>query len=157
MKIYLAAPLFSEAEQAYNEVLASKIRAVLPDAALYVPQEQAEINDKSKYADSVMIAQVDTNEVLASDLMIAVLDGISIDAGVAAEVGIAYAKDIPMIGLYTDVRTQGADVPEKLEALKTLAESQFSYVNLYVVGLIKEKGQVVGSSDALAEALKAFA
>lgn len=156
MKIYFAAPLFSESEQRYNAFLAQKIRHVSQDIDLYVPQEQTEINDKSKYADSRMIAKVDTDQVLASDLMIAVLDGITIDAGVAAEIGIAYAKGIPVIGLYSDVRVQGADVQEKLDAIQILGENQFSYVNLYVIGLIKENGKVISSADQMEEALQAY-
>ncbi len=156
MKVYYAAPLFSEAEQRYNAYAAQTIRAVSETIDLYVPQEQADINDKSKYADSVMIAKVDTEKVLESDLMIAVLDGLSIDPGVAAEIGIAYAKKIPILALYTDVRTQGADVPEKLEALQVLAESQFSYVNLYVVGLVKEHGAVVSTLEQLQEEIRKY-
>ena len=95
MKVYYAAPLFSEPEQRYNAYAAQTIRAVSETIDLYVPQEQTDINDKSKYADSVMIAKVDTEKVLESDLMIAVLAGLSIDPGVAAEIGIAYAKKSP--------------------------------------------------------------
>lgn len=156
MKVYFAAPLFSRAEQDYNEKCATMIRAVSDAIDLYVPQEAEDINDKSKYADSLMIARGDADKVKESDLVIAVLDGLSVDAGVAAEVGMAYALDIPMIGLYTDVRTQGADVPEKLEALHVLGESQFSYVNLFVVGLIKEKGKLVGSEAELIEAIQSY-
>ncbi len=156
MKIYLAAPLFSEAEQLFNAQLARMIRAVSESIDLYVPQEQEDINDKSRYADSVMIASVDTQKVEECDLMIAVLDGLSIDAGVAAEIGIAYARKTPVIGLYSDVRTQGADVQEKLDALHRLGESQFSYVNLYVVGLIKSNGTLVGSSHELVDALESY-
>lgn len=154
MKVYYAAPMFSAADQAFNAKVAGELRENFPDLDIYVPQEQEDINDKSKYADSKMIAQVDTDKVMESDLMIAVLDGVSIDPGVAAEVGIAYAEDIPMVGLYTDVRTQGADVQEKLDALQVLAESQFPYVNLYVVGLIKLKGKVVGNIPDLMKVME---
>lgn len=40
-----------------------------------------------------MIALADTDEVLKSDLMVALLDGLTIDAGVASEIGVAYAKE----------------------------------------------------------------
>ena len=45
--------------------------------------------------------------------MIALLDGLTIDAGVASEIGVAYAKGIPVIGLYTDTRQQGGAHPKK--------------------------------------------
>ena len=50
MKVYYAAPLFSEAEQRYNAYAAQTIRAVSETIDLYVPQEQTDINDKTKYA-----------------------------------------------------------------------------------------------------------
>jgi len=91
----------------------------------------------------------DTEKVLESDLMIALLDGLTIDAGVASEIGVAYAKGIPVLGLYTDSRQQGADNQQKLAALQTVAENQFHYVNLYTVGLIKLNGEIYSSEAAL--------
>lgn len=149
MKIYFAAPLFSEADQAYNAHLVQQIRELYPDVTVYLPQEAGEINDKNAYADSLAIAQYDTRELLESQLIIALLDGIHIDAGVASEIGVAYQAGIPVIGLFTDSRQQGADNVQKLEALKEVAESQFAYVNLYTVGLIKSNGTIYSNSKDL--------
>ncbi len=52
--------------------------------------------------------------VLESDRMIALLDGLTIDAGVASEIGGAYAKGIPVIGLYTDTPAARWSPPEKM-------------------------------------------
>lgn len=109
MKIYFAGPMFAKADLLYNEYLVKKIRDLADSIEVYLPQENGAINDKTAYADSKMIALADTEKVLESDLLIAVLDGLTIDAGVASEIGVAYAKNIPMIGLYTDTRQQGAD------------------------------------------------
>ena len=84
MKIYFANALFSQAEINYNAQLAAKIRQIDDAIDLYLPQENASINDKQAYADSKMIAQADTEKLVNSDLMIAVLDGLSIDNGVAS-------------------------------------------------------------------------
>lgn len=148
-QIYFASPLFSEMELQYNQFLTDKIKEAYPHLKMYIPQEQGDINDKNAYADSVMIAKYDTDALLASDLMIAVLDGPIIDVGVATEIGVAYQAGIPIIGLYTDSRQQGATHPQKIAALQDIAESQFSYINLYTVGLIKTNGIIVNSSDAL--------
>lgn len=96
-----------------------------------------------------MIAQADTDELLSADLVVAVLDGITIDAGVASEIGVAYARNIPIIGLYTDSRQQGADNNEKLAALQQIAENQFHYLNLYTTGLIKLNGTIVNNAADL--------
>ena len=117
-KLYFAASLFNEMELAYNAQLAARIRAEIPGLEVFVPQEQGEINDKNAYADSKMIAKLDTEAVLASDVLFAILDGQVIDPGVASEIGVAYQAGIPIVGLYSDTRQQGATHPEKLAALQ---------------------------------------
>ena len=99
MKIYFANALFSHADFDYNAKLAAQIRTAIPKVDLYVPQENAAINNKEAYADSKMIAEADTQRLEAADLMIAILDGPVIDNGVATEVGVAYARHIPILGL----------------------------------------------------------
>lgn len=143
-------------ERKYNEYLTSMIREKYPEVEMYVPQEQMGINDKNAYADSIAIAKYDTDALLASDLMVAVLDGAIIDVGVATEIGVAYQAGIPVLGLYTDSRQQGATNQEKLDALQELAESQFSYVNLYTVGLIKMNGDILDTEEKLVEQIKQY-
>ncbi|WP_461214834.1 nucleoside 2-deoxyribosyltransferase [Lacticaseibacillus sp. GG6-2] len=154
MHIYFANALFSRADYDFNARLVHRLRQVLPDVDIYLPQENAAINDKNTYADSTTIAQADTAEVLRADLLIAVLDGPTIDAGVASEIGIAYAKEIPILGLYTDSRQLGATNPQKLTALQNVAENQFHYVNLYTTGLIKLNGEIFTSEEALIQAVQ---
>ncbi|SER94584.1 Nucleoside 2-deoxyribosyltransferase [Isobaculum melis] len=148
-KIYFASPLFSDMERLYNEMVVAKIRETYPEFDLFVPQEQMGINDKNAYADAKTIAKYDTDALLNSQLVIAVLDGTSIDVGVATEIGVAYQAGIPIVGLYTDSRQQGATNQKKLDALQELAESQFSYINLYTVGLIKMNGIIVDNLEDL--------
>ncbi len=156
-QIYFANGLFSDMERFYNEKIVQKIEASIDDKAdIYLPQRNEGINDKSAYADSVSIAKADTKFLLASDLLIAVIDGVSIDPGVASEIGVAYANRIPIIGIYTDVRQQGFANSQKIKALAQVAESQFAYVNLYTVGLIKENGEVVNSTEKLLAVLKNY-
>lgn len=154
MKIYFANALFSQADINYNAQLAAQIRNLSPQIDLYLPQENNDINDKQAYADSKMIAQADTAKLLASDLVIAILDGNTIDNGVASEIGVAYAQKIPIIGLYTDTRQQGAGNQKKLDALSQVAENQFHYVNLYTTGLIKLNGTIVNNEADLLTAIK---
>lgn len=156
MKIYFANALFSQAEINYNAHLAEKIRRVDSTINLYLPQENASINDKQAYADSKMIARADTEQLSSSNLMVAILDGLSIDTGVASEIGVAYAKGIPIIGLYTDTRQQGAANQEKLDALTQIAENQFHYLNLYTTGLIKLNGTIVNNEQDLLAAIAKY-
>ncbi|MCI1986894.1 MAG: nucleoside 2-deoxyribosyltransferase [Lactobacillus sp.] len=149
MHIYFANALFAQADFEFNARLVARLRQALPAVSIYLPQENAAINDKNAYADAKMIAQADTQEVLRADLMLAILDGPVIDAGVASEIGVAYAKGIPVLGLYTDSRRLGATNAQKLAALQTIGENQFHYLNLYTVGLIKLNGDVFASVEAL--------
>ncbi|WP_326716983.1 nucleoside 2-deoxyribosyltransferase [Vagococcus jeotgali] len=154
--IYFASPLFSNMERTYNELFVEKIRESYPEINVYLPQEQLVINDKHSFADSKMIATFDTNALLQSHLMIAILDGATIDVGVASEIGVAYQAGIPIVGLFTDSRQDGATNKSKLKALSEVAESQFPYVNLYTVGLIKLNGIIVTNEDDVIDAITEY-
>lgn len=153
-KIYLGGPLFSEMEAHYNKMLANEIRSHF-NVEVYNPIENEAINDKSGYADSIMIAEGDNAHLEESDVLVALLDGPVVDPGLAAEIGYFYSMNKPIIALYTDSRQGSFGNQQKLDAIDELAESQFSYVNLYIVGLIKKRGVIVNSKESLLGALKA--
>lgn len=156
-KIYFGAPLFNEMEQMYNAYVVNKIRETYGDKVeIYLPQENASINDKSGFADSLAIAQGDNAYLEESDLLIAVLDGVTPDSGLSAELGYFYSLDRPILGLYTDTRQGTHGNQEKIAALDEIAESQFSYINLYTVGLVKLRGEIISSSDKLVEKIGEF-
>lgn len=157
MKAYLANGLFSLGDRYTNEVIAKAVRLAIPGIELYVPQENDAINDKSSYADSLTIAQADMEQLKVSDCLIAVLDGVEIDSGVAAEIGAFSMLNRPIIGVFTDVRQQGRDNTKKIDALiADGVENQFIYRNLFVVGLIKQNGVIVSSIDELVEHMKSL-
>ena len=143
-------------ERFYNDYLVKKIREMYPDLAVYVPQEQGDINNKESYADSTMIAKYDTDALLNSQLMLAVLDGPIIDVGVASEIGVAYQAGIPILGLFTDSRQLGASNTQKIDALKETAESQFPYVNLYTAGLVKLNGEIINNEADFLKTIETY-
>lgn len=156
MKIYLANGLFSMADFHFNQLIAEKVREAYPEVDLFLPQE-SEINDKNSYANSQDIFLTDYNALKESDLVIAVIDGIEIDSGVACEIGIANALGIPVIGLYTDVRQLGTGNTKKINALiEDSVENQFMYRNLFVVGAIKQNGEVLSTLEDLVESIKKY-
>lgn len=157
MKAYLANGLFSLGDRLVNEKLAAAIRGGIPGIELYVPQENDAINDKTAYADSLTIAEADLKMLVESDVLIAVLDGVEIDSGVAAEIGAFSMLNKPIIGVLTDVRQQGRDNMKKIEALKEDGtENQFIYRNLFVIGLIKRHGVMTTSLEGAVSHLKRF-
>ena len=157
MKAYLANGLFSLGDRYVNEQLAKAIRQAVPEITLYVPQENDAINDKSTYADSTSIAEADLSMLQQSDVLIAVLDGVEIDSGVAAEIGAFSMLNRPIVGLFTDVRQQGRDNEKKIHALiADGVENQFVYRNLFVVGLIKRNGVIVSSIEEAVKAVQSY-
>ena len=155
MKAYLANGLFSIGDRYVNERIAAELRKAIGGIELYVPQENDAINDKSAYADSLAIATADLAHLEESDVLIAVLDGVEVDSGVAAEIGVFSTFNRPIIALFSDVRQQGRDNAKKIQALvEDGTENQFIYRNLFVVGLIKRNGVIVGTIEELAEEVK---
>ncbi len=115
---YLASPLgFSEAG---NLFMKEKLVPLLRDIGLDVlnPWEQdvgKQIRTANTIADhkSRVSALKSINQTVAkhnqdmideSDIMVAVLDGVDVDSGTAAEIGYAYAKGKPVYGYRGDFR-----------------------------------------------------
>ena len=121
-KIYFGAPLFNEMEQMYNAYVVNKIRETYGEKVeIYLPQENASINDKSGFADSIAIAQGDNAYLEDADLLIAVLDGVTPDSGLSAELGYFYSLERPIFGLYTDTRQGTHGNQQKIAALDEIA------------------------------------
>ena len=155
--IYFANSLFTEEERMWNSYIVDCIRNKYHSLVnVYLPQENTSINDKSKYANSLDIAKGDTERLDKSDILIAVLDGLTIGAGTATEIGMFAEKHKPIIGVYTDTRQQGFSCKQKLDALQEVAENQFFYINLFTVGKIKENGEIVTSSNQLLKVLDKY-
>ncbi|MBC7086785.1 MAG: nucleoside 2-deoxyribosyltransferase [Methanomethylovorans sp.] len=108
-KIYLAGPLFSQGERAFNMNL--RDRLVEKGFSVFLPQEDGcddtetrlELRQKN-------IFEKDVKGIDDCDIVVAVLDGGSdVDSGTAWEIGYAYAKGKKLVGLRTDFRTFGPE------------------------------------------------
>jgi nucleoside 2-deoxyribosyltransferase len=154
MKGYLANNLFDLGNRIVNELIAKEIRSAIPSLKLYNPMENNSINDKSQFANSIMIVDGDLKELYESDLFIAVLD--SMDEGMLVELGIAFESGKKIVALSTDIRTQGRNNKEKIDAfIEDPFELQWRYFNLFVIGIIKKSnGKICTSVDELVETIK---
>jgi len=128
--IYLAAPLFSDAERSFNLVVRDLLTT--NGFTVYLPQEAGEGvvgrgRDRDIFESHIMA--LDT-----ADCVVAVCDGADTDSGTAWEIGYAVAKGIPVIALSTDRRR-----PEDGRR-----------VNL----MIQESAEVVGSMEGVLNALR---
>lgn len=150
MKVYVANSLFSEADRDFNEKLVKKLRGEFPGVVFYLPQENMGINDKSKTVTSQEIALGDLKEIKESCLMVAVLDGNIQDPGTCCEVGIAFGLDIPVIGINTDIRFNSENLKGKTKLLEEdVFENSIAYINLFLLGIVKENGIVVNDIERL--------
>lgn len=106
MKIYLAAPLFSQAERVYNRRLKEMLERLVPSCQVTLPQD-FRIGHGRSYNDrrhlSALYRQC-LEALKQSDLLLARLDGADADSGVAFEVGFARGIGKPVIGIRTDYR-----------------------------------------------------
>lgn len=105
--IYFAAPLFSEAELAFN----TQVTAALEEYVdVYLPQR-----DGGKLVDLIAqgvsrsdayrsIFERDLEALKECDALVLILDGRSIDEGACFELGVAYTSKKVCVGLQTDPR-----------------------------------------------------
>ena len=120
MRVYLAAPLFSQHERRWNRELAGllaqhinekisksidkSIKERTGDVEIVLPQD---FRDRGRYNDRrrlQVLFDKCTEAVRACDVIVAVLDGPDVDSGVAFEMGYAHALGVPVVGLRTDFR-----------------------------------------------------
>lgn len=159
-KIYLANGLFNESDLMYNEKIYNELTALGYD--VYAPQKNASINDKTTSATSIPIYEGDTAKLKDADILVAVLDGVVIDPGVASEIGWvagwneANTNKKLILGLYTDTRDFAKthnNNKDNDSILNGVGESQYSYINLYTIGCCKKYGKVFNSLSSLVKYL----
>ncbi len=104
-QIYLAAPLFSDAERAYNLEVAKLLRNNYFD--VFLPQETSEDPETRNTEEQGRIFTVNLNALKAADMVVAVIDGADADSGTSWEMGYASALGKKVIGIRTDFRRAG--------------------------------------------------
>jgi len=104
MRIYLSAPLFTEAQRRWNRELAAGIEAHMVGASVALPQDFKVGSSYNDSRDFPHIFQACIDELRASDAVVAVCDGPDVDSGTALEMGVAYEMGLPIIGVRTDYR-----------------------------------------------------
>jgi nucleoside 2-deoxyribosyltransferase/predicted secreted protein len=131
-RIYLAAPLFSEAERSYNSTLAALLRQHLFE--VYVPQESGDNNAHRDLTGHARIYEQNKRALHDADMVVAVIEGADADSGTAWEMGYASGLKKPVFALRTDFRKVG----------------NHEHVNL----MLEQSATVVTSVDDLIRLLK---
>jgi nucleoside 2-deoxyribosyltransferase len=155
MKIYLASPLgFSEVGRAfYNGKLIPEVRRLgyeVVDPWTLTPQAEIDAVQKMPYGPAkrdkwrelnIEIGGNNRKGIDDSDMVFAVLDGVDVDSGTAAEIGYAFAKGKRILGYRGDFRLS--------------ADNEGSTVNLQVEYFITQSGgEIITSIAELAPALE---
>jgi nucleoside 2-deoxyribosyltransferase/predicted secreted protein len=131
-RVYLAAPLFSDAERLFNASVARLLRDHLFD--VHLPQEAGDDSDRRETREQERLFLSNKKALEDSDFIVAIIDGADADSGTAWEMGYAFARGIPVIALRTDFRRVG----------------YHEHVNL----MLEQSAHVVGSTEELLFALK---
>jgi nucleoside 2-deoxyribosyltransferase len=145
--IYLASPLgFAESTRAF---MAELVAELSPVVGVLNPWDDTRFADDIKRAPTIvdpverraLLATINTGlgaknaeNIRAADGMVAVLDGIDVDSGTAAEIGYAYGLGKRIYGLRTDFRLTG--------------ENEVSVVNLQVRYFIDDSGGTLVTTAA---------
>jgi len=102
LRVYLAGPLFTLAERDFNRQLIDSIQQKEPGVEFIIPQDADEDPSLKDCHDKLFrfcIGSVDE-----ADALVCILDGPDADSGTCIEMGYAYARGKPMIGIRTDFR-----------------------------------------------------
>ena len=110
-KIYIAGPMFSQAELQFNEILADHLESLghkifLPQRSGFRMSELLETMSPEEV--SRLIFTTDFENIKANDVFLYVLDGRVPDEGAAVALGLAYASGKACYGFKTDIRTATA-------------------------------------------------
>jgi nucleoside 2-deoxyribosyltransferase len=104
-RIYLAAPLFSRAEQEYNRNLAEKLKDHLFD--VFLPQEIGDTDENRGFDEHEMIFSRNIQAIKGADILLAIVDGADADSGTSWEMGYARGIGKPVVAFRTDFRMIG--------------------------------------------------
>lgn len=164
MKVYLAGPIFTYGDFLRNTEWATKIRNAIPNIDLYSPVENTEINGvegKKKFAGSQEIANGDNLRLNNTDILVACIDGDVLPSGTCSEIGKFHEKiergdHKYMIGICTDNRQCAITHSREKDkgGHSRLGETQYSYQNLYVTGLLHQCNGLVYTIEEVIDFLK---
>jgi nucleoside 2-deoxyribosyltransferase len=119
VNLYIAAPLFTEAERAFNVVLAQALEA--EGHRVYLPQRDTPEAEGAGRTAALFAANL--SALSSADAVVAVCDGPQVDDGTAWEIGYAYGRGMQVFGLRTDTRvSQQVDERVNLMVLECLTE-----------------------------------
>jgi nucleoside 2-deoxyribosyltransferase len=107
MRIYFAAPLFNDMERGFNSRMTEQLELF---STVFLPQRDGLLmrdlvrDGMSLESARRLVYEADVNALRQCDCVVAILDGRTVDEGVAFEIGFARALGKSCVGLKTDDR-----------------------------------------------------
>ncbi len=121
MKVYIAGKLETQDEREFLEKVDSLCKSL--GIETFLPHRDVGLAKSIKDVDSIFKGDI-IDGFKDIDLVIGVLDGLHVGAGTSWELGYAYAKSIPSIGIKTD-----ESVKDALEYLSAILISSMPIVS----------------------------
>jgi nucleoside 2-deoxyribosyltransferase len=103
--VYIAGPLFDPGERWYLEQIDCAVRDL--GFQTYLPHRDGGIKAITGHT-TAEIFKADLRGLESVDIVVAVLNGPDVDSGTAWEMGHAFARGIPIIGIHEDIRLKNA-------------------------------------------------
>ena len=108
MKVYIAGPLFTTAEQVFNLQIKENLIALNPALDVLLPQIQGQQVAGQENFEQLIFDHC-KNGVFETDVVVAFLEGPDVDSGTCIELGFAHIKERKIIGVRTDFRGSEAE------------------------------------------------
>lgn len=144
-KVYVAGPLFSQAERGFLEHMVDNLAEVSgldPLTDFFLPHRDG--GELGKGMSRKDIFELDIGRVDSAHIVVALLDGQDVDSGTCIELGYAYAKDKKIFGILTDFRAY------------CTADLEPHRPNLMVWGVCEQGRTLYGDIESLARAFAQF-
>jgi nucleoside 2-deoxyribosyltransferase len=139
--VYVAGPLFSDAERAFLELMVKTLARTSGLDTLtdfFLPHRDG--GELGKGPERRDIFELDLKQVDSAAVVVALLDGQDVDSGTCIELGYAHAKGKKIFGLLTDFRAYHTADPEPHRP------------NLMVWGVCEQGNCLFGDLNSLAKA-----
>jgi len=139
--VYIAGPLFSDAERDYLELIVEELSSssnLNPKTDFFLPHRDG--GELGKGPTRKDIFELDIRQVNSAKIVVALLDGQDVDSGTCIELGYAYSKGKKIFGLLTDFRAY------------KIANAEPHRPNLMVWGVCEEGKTLYGDLHSLASA-----
>jgi nucleoside 2-deoxyribosyltransferase len=148
MRLYVAGPLFSEAERLWLDELATRLRSEGFDC--FVPHENfPELADVTLE----LVYRIDTEGLRSANALVAWLDGPIIDDGTACEIGM-FAELVRSGGTqYRGIVAISTDIRRERRRAGNVVGGG---MNLFVGGAIESCGSIVHTVDDVVAALRSL-